>query len=52
MQDPKVAQLQTVYRYISSQKWDSESILNTSQWDKNLWKINYSEGAENIGFTY
>ena len=25
-----------VYRYISSQKWDSESTLNTSLYDKNL----------------
>ena len=40
-----------VYRYIPSQKWDSERILYTSWWDKNLKKINHSEGAEYIDFT-
>ena len=43
--------LRRVYRYILSQKWDSESILYTSWWDKNL-KKNHSKSAENINFTY
>ena len=30
------ASLRRVYRYIPSQKWDSESTLYTSWWDKNL----------------
>ena len=41
-----------MYRYITSQKWASESLLNTSCWDKNLSKVNHSEGAENIDFAY
>ena len=41
-----------VYRYIPSQKWNSESILNTSWGDKNLKNNNHSEGADNFGFTY
>ena len=37
---------------LPSHNWDSESILYTSWWDKNLNKINHSEGAENIDFIY
>ena len=43
--------LRVVNRYIPSQKWYSQNILNTSR-DKNLNKIDHSEGAENIDFTY
>ena len=44
--------LRRVYRYITSQKCDSESILNPSWWDKNLKEFNISEGAKNIYFTH
>ena len=33
-----------VYRYILSQNWGLQSILNTCWWDQNLKKINHSEG--------
>ena len=35
--------LRLLYTYISSQKWDSGKILNISQWDKYLKKINRME---------
>ena len=44
--------LRRVYRYIPNQKWDSESILYTFWWDKNLKNSKHSEGAENIDFRY
>ena len=44
--------LRRVYRYIASKKWDSESISNTSWWDKNMEKINHSEGGKNIDLKY
>ena len=37
-----------MYCYIHSQKWDAENISNISLWDRNVKKINHSEG----GFTY
>ena len=41
-----------MYRHIPSQKWESESILNTLWWDKNMKKFNHSECSENIDFAY
>ena len=46
------ALLRRVYRYIPSQKWDSESILYTSWWEKNLKKVNHPDGDENIDLAY
>ena len=34
-----MVRLGRVYSYIPNKKWDSESILNTSLWDKNMKKI-------------
>ena len=48
----ELVDLRRVYSHIPSQKWDSESIFYTTWLDKNLKKINHSEGAENIGFIY
>ena len=38
--------------YIPSENWDSKSISNTSQCDKNMKKINHSEGGKNMNLTY
>ena len=43
--------LRRAYRYIPSQKRDSEGTSYTSWWDKNLKKVNDSEGAAHIDFT-
>ena len=46
-----IRNLRRVYRYIPSQKWDSESILfYILPYETKIY--NYSEGVENTDFTY
>ena len=39
-----------LYTYTLRQKWGSVRILNTSEWDKNVTKINHVQYVKNIEY--